>query len=42
MVYWAIRRPRPQTNQNTGFENPCPWKPEKFSVSVNTKLSDLW
>src|SRR5436190_6222029 len=42
MVYCAMRSPIPNTTQNIGFEKLEPWKPEKFSVSVNTKLTDLW
>ena len=37
IVYWAISNPMPNTTQNIGFEKLVPWKPEKFSVSVNTK-----
>src|SRR5436190_5667717 len=38
MVYWAISKPRPKTNQNAGFENAVvvPPKPELFTRSVKT------
>src|SRR5213083_1441763 len=38
MVYWAISRPRPKTNQKAGFENEtvAPPKPELFTFSVKT------
>src|SRR6185312_11066530 len=42
IVYWDIRRPMPNTTQYIGLAKLVPWNPEKFSVSVNTKLSDLW
>src|SRR5215212_6488547 len=41
IVYWAISRPMPATNQNTGLEKSTPENPEVLTVSVNTKLTDL-
>src|SRR3954454_7060458 len=38
IVYWAMRSPRPNTNQNAGFEKDTvdPPKPELFTRSVKT------
>ena len=42
IVYCDIRSPSPKTYQNMMLPKFVPWKPELFSVSVNTNPMDLW
>ena len=42
IVYCAISRPIPNTNQNTMFQKLLPEKPDALIVSVNTNDDDWW